>query len=277
MNKFIKNLFLILLTFSVTANAANTSESLAKVEEIKDKTVTFIDSLNSKLPQIIQDINSSKSNLSKVILQTIKGTYKEISLIELIKAMFPFKKSNLDDRLLPLAGCLAIEAILLKAVSNLKTQKSPDKNSKLNKKIKDSIKEIKEKAVILRSTFNNSLIQYLHIPDSINQIDTKKIKASHDVKEILEELNYKKLPENLGVKSKRLKEEFYESVQKTASCLLTPADQTTLKTFVKGSMFQKMKNATSPTIFTGFSGCMLSNLPASAQDLINQAKTTILA
>lgn len=277
MAKFINNLILTSLIFSMTANAANTNESLAKIEKTKNEAATFIDNLNTKLPQIVQDINSSKSNLSKVVLQTIRGTYKEITLMELIKAMLPLKKNNLDDRLLPLAGYLAIESIILKEVSQLKRQKTSDKNSKINKKIKDSVKELKEKAAILRATLNNCLIQFLHLPDSLNNVDTKKAKISHDVKEILEELNYKKLPEILGVKSKKLKEEFYESAQKATSCLLTPADQTTLKAFVKGPMFQKMKASTSKTTFSDFSENMLSNLPASAQDIINQAKTTILA
>jgi hypothetical protein len=274
MNKFVKNLTLTLLTFFLTANVVNANDT--KVEKIRNETIAFIDNLNTSLPKMIQDINSSKMMLNAKILKTIVGTYKEVRLMELIKAMLPLKRNNLDDRLLPLAGYLAIEALILKSISNLKAQKSSDKNSKLNKKIKGYEKEIKDKAAILRATLNDCLIKFLHLPESLNNLDLKKTKATHDIKEILEALSYKSLPEILEIKGKKLKEEFYENVQKNASCLLTPADQTVLKGFVASDMFKKMKNTTTAGTFTTFSNGMLSSLPATAQDLIKQAREKIL-
>ncbi len=186
MTKLFKNLLhsFLAISISITAiNAANTKtkctgttltkDSDQAVREMGENTLEFIEKLDKALPKIIKDIKSSKMKINASMLKTLFTTYKGIKLSELV-SLITIKKDNLDDRLTIMGGYLAIEALLITAISNLEHEKTEE-----NKKVvEDYIKKIKNKIKTLRKTLNTTLAKELDIKEKDNPKKTRFLSRS---------------------------------------------------------------------------------------------------
>ncbi|MCK4651397.1 hypothetical protein KAT08_04450 [Candidatus Babeliales bacterium] len=292
-----KLLFLYILFLIPTNIFLKTDTTLSKIEETIDEvektgenTINFLKNFETKIPEIICQIQKSNNINSEFVAAFLEHYGDYLTLKEMLKLKHITKKGNLSQHLGQLILYISIESLLITCQSNIEKKRicAPLKNSTdygkkvkkiniLTKKIDEYIKKIQKYINKIRNSLSTSFTsaeEYLKVNEKIKsqKINTKE---NDLLNTLVEAFEYKSLLEILDATKKTIIEKFKISLKKAFKYFLNNDGIKSLEELTKDTVFKKIKNCTTKEKFLSFTSRMFDafeKTSKSAAKLLSECK-----